>query len=263
MLAISQLWIYPVKSLGGMRVPRARVDERGFEGDRRFMVVDDSGAFLTQRKVPRMACVRATIEDGALRLEHAGMRALSVRLDVDGPAREVRVWRDRVLAVDAGDEAAAWIGEAIGVRARLVRMPESTRRPADPEHARPGDLVAFADAFPFLLVSEGSLEALSRELGAPADVRRFRPNLVVRGAPPFAEDGWRELAAGSVRFFVRKPCARCRIVDVDPDRGVLGGDVLAALARSRTVGNAVLFGQNLVHDGKGELAEGDSVRVLR
>ncbi len=259
-VTITQLWIYPVKALGGARVERARVDDRGLEGDRRFMVVDADGRFLTQRRHPRMACVRARLDGPTLRLEHAG-GALDVPREVEGPAREVRVWEDRVSAVDAGDEAAAWLSDAIGEHARLVRMPEATRRPADPRHARAGDLVAFADGFPFLLVSESSLEALAARLEAPIDVRRFRPNLVVGGAPAWSEDRWRELETGSLRLLVRKPCGRCRVVNVDPERGTAGTEPLATLATFRTEGHAVIFGQNLVHDGAGELSVGEPARV--
>lgn len=260
-VAITQIWIYPVKALAGARLPRARVDDRGLEGDRRFMVVDAEGRFLTQRRHPRMACVRARLDGPTLRLEHAS-GALDVPREVEGPAREVRVWDDRVSAIDAGDEAAAWISEAVGAHARLVRMPEATRRPADPRRARPGDLVSFADGFPFLLVSESSLEALVARLEAPIDVRRFRPNLVVRGAPAWDEDTWRELETGDLRFLVRKPCGRCVVVNVDPDRGTAGAEPLATLATLRTQSNAVVFGQNLVHDGAGELREGDVARVI-
>lgn len=258
---LSQIWIYPVKSLAGYRVPSARVDDRGLAGDRRFMIVDGEGRFLTQRSLPRMACVRALVDGELLRLEHASMEPLALPLEVNGPLREVCVWDDRCEAIDAGELASRWMSEALGTPARLVRMPASTRRAADPRNARPGDLVSFADGFPFLLASESSLDALAARLGAPVDVRRFRPNLVVRGVPAFAEDGWHELTVGALRFFLRKPCGRCQIVNVDPDRGTRGTEPLATLATFRTEGNAVLFGQNLVHDGLGELCEGDPVRA--
>ncbi|HJL19101.1 MAG TPA: MOSC N-terminal beta barrel domain-containing protein [Sandaracinaceae bacterium LLY-WYZ-13_1] len=260
MLRLSELWIHPVKSLAGVRVPEAVVEDRGLRHDRRFMWVDPDGRFTTQRELPAMARLQPAIEGGRL-LVRADGATLEVALDVDGAPRTVEVWGDRVDAVDAGDEAAAFFRRHLGAGGRLVRMPDAARRAADPGHARPGDLVSFADGFPFLLVTDGSLAALNERLERPVDVRRFRPNLVVSGAAPFAEDAWSELRVGPVTFFPRKACSRCRIVDVDPDRGEPGRAVLAALARFRKSGSRVLFGQNLVHDGRGVLREGDPVEV--
>jgi uncharacterized protein YcbX len=260
-LTLREIWIYPVKSLAGVRVRRARVEDRGLEDDRRFMIVDAKGRFLTQRQHPRMASMRATIEADALVLHAASDAPLRV-LPTEGDEREVIVWDDRVTAIDAGDEAARFIDRALGtVSARLVRMPERTRRPADPEHARPGDLVSFADGFPFLLVTDGSLATVNERLELPIDARRFRPNLVIAGADPFAEDSWREIDIGPIRFFPRKPCGRCEIVDVDPDTGQSDGRVLSVLASFREVGNRVLFGQNLVHDGHGTIEEAAEVAI--
>lgn len=261
-MKLASLFIYPVKSLAGVRVERARVEDRGLRHDRRFMIVDGDGRFVTQREHAAMATITAQLRDAELVLDAPRASTLTVPLEVEGPVREVVVWRDRCDAIDAGDEAAAWIGEQLGIRARLVRMPVTTRRRADPSFARPGDLVSFADGFPFLLATEASLDALNARLATPVDIRRFRPNLVVSGSAPFEEDRWLELAIGGVRFFVRKPCARCTIVDVDPDRGTREKEPLATLATFRARGHAVLFGQNLVHDGEGELAIGDRVEVL-
>ncbi len=261
-LALAALFVYPVKSLAGGPVSRARVEDRGLRHDRRFMVVDADGRFVTQRERPAMATSTARVEGEALWLEREGAAPASVPIEVEGPSREVRVWGDRCRAVDAGDEAAGWLSEALRQPVRLVRMPRRTRRPADPGHAREGDVVSFADGFPFLLATEASLEAVNARLDAPVDMRRFRPNLVVRGGAAFAEDAWRGLRIGDVRFEVRKPCSRCAIVDVDPDSGERAGGVLAALATFRERGNAVFFGQNLVHDGEGELRVGAPVELL-
>lgn len=262
-LSLSQLWIYPVKSLAGVRVERARVERRGLARglvhDRRFMVVGADGEFLTQRQHPRMALVRVAVAEPYLRLEALSCAPIHVPLVPEGSAREVRVWGDTCAAIDAGDDVASWISAFVGCTARLVYMPESTERGADRPYAREGDLVSFADGFPFLLLGEASIEALNERLSQQVDVRRFRPNLVVRGAPPFAEDGWRELVIGSVRFLPCKPCGRCTVVNVDPDRGERSKEPLATLASFRTREGRVLFGQNLVHDGEGEIAEGDPV----
>ncbi|GAB5546657.1 MAG: MOSC domain-containing protein [Sandaracinaceae bacterium] len=260
-MRLGQIWIHPVKSLAGVRVDAADVDDRGLAHDRRFMVVGPDGRFLTQRTIPRMVSLGAHIEAGELRITHRES-SLSVSLDAEGPAREVTVWQDVVSALDVGDEAARFLTDALGAPARLVRMPREVRRQVDLAHAREGDLVSFADGFPFLVVGDGSLGAMSAELGEEADVRRFRPNLVIDGAPAFAEDEWPRFRIGPITFHGSKACGRCSIVDVDPDRGLAAKGHLSTLARFRKRGGEVYFGQNCVHDGTGTLRVGDAVEVL-
>lgn len=258
MLRLAELWIHPVKSLAGRRVPEAVVEDRGLRHDRRFMVVDPDGRFLTQRTLPAMATLTAAVEGDLLILDGPAGAPLPLPLEGGEVARAVTVWGDRVEALDMGDDAAAWLRDRLGVDARLVRMPQGTRRSSErARHA--GDVVSFADAFPFLLLTEASIEALNARLDVPVDARRFRPNLVVAGATPFAEDGWTTLSIGSVTFHVSKPCARCQIVNVDPDRGVATKEPLATLASFRKEGSNVMFGQNLVHDGEGTIRVGDRV----
>lgn len=261
-LVLAEIWVYPVKSLGGGRLAAADVDDRGLVQDRRFMVVDERARFVTQRERPSLALLHATIVDGALEVAGPSGRA-RVEVDVEGPAVDVSIWGETVSAVDAGDTPAALLSEHVGISLRLVRMPSRTRRPADPEYARATDLVAFADGFPFLVVNGASLEDLARRLGGEprVEMRRFRPNLVVEGAPAWAEDEWTTLEADGLVFHAVKPCSRCAMVDVDPERGEAGRGVLSELGRFRRRGRAIVFGQNLVHDGPGRLHEGAPVQL--
>lgn len=260
-MRLGQIWVYPVKSLAGVQVDAAEVDDRGLVHDRRFMVVKPSGHFLTQRTLPRMALLAPHVEDGELVIAH-GEASVRLSREVEGPPLSVTVWEDDVEAVDAGDEPARFLSDALGQEVRLVRMPRRTRRQVDLEHAREGDLVSFADGFPFLVVSDGSLAAFAGALGAEADVRRFRPNLVVEGASAFAEDDWGRFRIGPVSFHGTKACARCAVIDVDPDRGESTRDHLSALANIRKRDRSVYFGQNCVHDGSGTLRVGDAVEPL-
>ena len=262
-LRLSGLWIYPCKSLAGMRVAKAEVVDRGLAHDRRFMLVRPSGVFVTQRELPPMALFGCEIEAGNLTVRAPDGASFTLPLGgLGGPVRSVRVWEDTLDAEDQGDEAAGFFSTRLGAELRLVRMPDDARRAADPDHARTGDLVSFADGFPFLLVTDGSLAAFAARFGAPPDVRRFRPNLVVSGAAPFAEDDWRALRIGGIVFHVKKPCSRCQIVNVDPDRGEAEKSALAVLSEFRRHGSSVLFGQNLVHDGSGVIEEGADVELL-
>jgi hypothetical protein len=166
------------------------------------------------------------------------------------------------MARDAGDEAAEWLGRFLGTSCRLVCLPDDRVRAVDPEFARPGDQVGFADGFPFLVIARASLDDLNARLPEPLSMVRFRPNLVIGGATPYAEDGWRRIRVGALELRLVKPCSRCTVPTVDPATGERGPEPLRTLTGYRRRGNKVYFGQNAVHDGIGELAVGDPVEVL-
>lgn len=259
---LSGVIVYPLKSAGGIALDRARVGARGIDDDRRWMVVDEAGEFVSQRSHPRMALVRVRFAGGGLVVTAPGLPELVLpRPAEDAPRRTVTVWRDAVAAPSAGRDAAAWMTEHLGCRCDVVYLPDDAERTVEPGFG-PQRQVSFADAFPFLLVSEGSLAGLNARLAQPVPMDRFRPNLVVSGCPPHAEDGWTRIAVGEVRFAVVKACSRCTTTVVDQDTGKRGSEPLATLSRYRRVGNSVVFGQNLVHVGEGELAVGDPVTVL-
>ncbi|MFK7992392.1 MAG: MOSC domain-containing protein [Sandaracinaceae bacterium] len=260
-LVLSEIWVHPVKSFAGHRVEQAEVDDRGLALDRRFMVVDESGRFLTQREHPEMARFSARWEDGALQLAHEE-EALTLAPTEAGPRRPVTVWDDEVEAVDQGDDVATWLRDRLEQSVRLVFMPASSRRAADPRYARAGDLNSFADGFPFLLLGQASLDDFRGRVEADVDARRFRPNLVVSGAAPYAEDGWAALRIGALRFEAPVGCSRCVMVDVDPDRGVSDKAVLKTLSGYRTRDRRVWLGVNLVHDAPGALRVGDAIDVV-
>ncbi len=261
-LKLSALYRYPVKSLRGETFDAIAVTPRGLAHDREWMLVDANGKFLTQRQQPRMSLIDTYVADrGGLRLRAPGMPELA--LDGDSVARiEVTVWNDRVTAATVDAAADAWFSEFLGVRCRLVHFPSDSRRAVDPGYASADDEVGFADGFPFLLISQASLDELNTRLGEPVPMRRFRPNLVIDGCDPFAEDGWRRIRIGDVGFRVVKPCSRCIIPTIDPATGERHAEPLRTLMSYRKRDNKVYFGQNLIHDGVGQLAVGMPVEVL-
>ncbi|MFM8360508.1 MAG: MOSC domain-containing protein [Verrucomicrobiota bacterium] len=270
-LRLSGLFLHPVKSGRALSVTHGRVDALGLEGDRRWMVVREDGRFLTQRQNPRLAALQAAPAGGHLELHHPGAGFLRVPLaEGAGVRRAVTVWRDTVEAEDLGAAAAAWVTLALGEPARLVRFPDQGVRPVDPAHARPPARTAFSDGFPLLLVSEASREALNLRLvergASPVPMSRFRPNLVVagRGLDPFAEDGWRRVRIGRLEFDVVKPCERCVVTTMDQEDGAIPepGEPLATLAGFRRGDGPVIFGQNVIHRGHGEIRVGQPVEVL-
>lgn len=263
-LRVSALHWYPVKSCRGASLSEAVIGPRGIAGDRSFMVVDAVGRFLTQRVLPRMALVEPRVADDTLLLTVPGGAALSVPILHGGSRREVVIWRDNCVAIDQGDEAAAWLSDFLSVPCRLVRISDDMVRRVDPAFAlRPTDQVSFADAYPFLLTTEASLADLNSRLSTPLPMDRFRPNIVVHRAAPYAEDSWGRIRIGEITFAVVKPCARCTITTVDQSSGERAREPLRTLARYRRVrGQGVMFGQNLVHESTGVIRVGDAVELL-
>jgi uncharacterized protein len=260
--SLSDLRLYPIKSCGGIAVDESEVDERGLRHDRRWMLVDETGSFMSQRKLPRMALIKVRLESDGLAVDAPGMSSLQVPFGPpDGKPMLARVWNDLVEAQTVDDDS--WFSEFLGVSCKLVYLPDESVRQVDPAYAEPGDRVSLADGFPFLLISEASLAILNARLEQPLPMDRFRPNLVVGGCEPFAEDGWRGVRIGQLTFRVVKPCARCTITTVDQESATKGKEPLRTLARFRRAGNKVLFGQNLIHDETGTLRIGDPVQILR
>ncbi len=262
-ITLAALHRYLVKSCRGDALGVARFDARGLVDDRRLMVVDHTGMFLSQRRVARLAVIAPTLSGGRLDLTAPGHPPITVDLTIRRPRRPVSVWRHRGDGEDLGDPVAAWLGCVLGQAARLVRLPDDVVRPIDPAYATsPSDQTAFTDGFPLLLTSVASLEDLNRKLADPVPMDRFRPNLVIAGAEPFAEDSWRRIRIGALELSVVKPCARCVVTTIDQATAERGDEPLRTLAGFRTVDGAVLFGQNLIHHGAGPISVGDPVTVL-
>ncbi len=262
MRSLTQIWRYPVKSLAGGSHARLAVTSRGPSFDRHWMVVDHGGRFLTQRQQATMTLIAATLTDTALVLTDGQGDQCRVTLDDRGEPMTVQVWRDSVAAVAPSPAADAWLSARLGQPCRLVCQPKTGVRAVDPAYAAPSDQVDFADGFPFLLISQASLDDLNRRLDVPVGMRRFRPNLVVDGCEPYEEDRWRCVRIGELTFRVVKPCSRCPIPTIDPETAQRGPEPLRTLMGYRQRDNKVYFGQNLIHDGVGALSVGDAVEVL-
>ncbi|MEB3901343.1 MOSC domain-containing protein [Pseudomonas putida] len=264
---LSALYRYPVKSGQAQSLEASTVDMLGLQGDRRWMVVEqDNGRFLTQRAWPRLGQLKASYAvDGQLLLETSGQAPLTVPVPpVDEALRGVTIWRDTLRVPDAGDAAAAWLSELLGKPVRLVHCPEQRARYLPNGYGFNSDRAAFPDGFPLLLIGQGSLDELNRRIGRPMEMLRFRPNLVVSGGEPFAEDGWKRIRIGGLVFRVLKPSVRCILTTLDPATGERSADrePLTTLKTFREREGDVLFGQNLAVDGSGELRVGMAVEVL-
>ncbi|MFI2435489.1 MOSC domain-containing protein [Streptomyces sp. NPDC018693] len=263
--------VHPVKAAQGVALPQAVVEPWGLAGDRRWTLIDDGGKVVTQRRHPRLALAAAEpLPGGGVRLSAPGLRPLEV--SVPGSARTVVVemFRDKVEGVLADDAAHAWCSAHLDDDVRLVHMDDpATRRPVDPEYALPGETVTFADGYPLLVTTTASLDALNSLIAqgdladeGPLPMNRFRPNVVVAGTEPWAEDSWSRLTIGEVAFRVAKPCGRCVVTTTDQVTSDRGREPLHTLGRHRRQGGKLVFGQNLVPLSRGTVRVGDPVEIL-
>ena len=261
MPTLTGVYLYPVKSLRGIALEESPVEPRGLRGDRRWMVTDSQFVFLSQREEPRLALVEVLPTEEGLMVSGPGMEPLSTDYP-GGPRKNARIWKDTVGAIAAGDEADDWFSRYLGFSCHLVYMDDEAIRAVNPQYAADGDVVSFADAFPLLLASSESLNDLNSRLARPLPMNRFRPNLVVSGAEPFAEDRWKRIRIGEVLMDVSKPCARCSVTTVDQNTAERGNEPLRTLASFRKFDGNVYFGQNLIPRSRGSLRVGDRLEIL-
>jgi uncharacterized protein YcbX len=255
-MRIASLAIYPVKSCRGLPLDTVAVEPWGFAGDRRWMFVDADGVFVSQREDSRLAVVVPTPTAGGLSIAWEGRTYEVATPPREAPRIVVQVWNSRVEARLAAELPAGL---------RLVHMHDPTLRPVDLAYGKPEDRVSFADGYPVLLIGAASLDDLNSRLAVKLPMNRFRPNVVIEGSAPYAEDGWRRVHIGEVAFRVVKPCARCVTTTVNQETGTRGDErtePLRTLATYRRSSLGVLFGQNLVPDGTGTIRIGDEVEVL-
>lgn len=270
-LTLTGLRRYVIKSCGGIDLSSAVVEPWGLRGDRRWMVVDPDGEPVTARERPRMVLVSAgPAADGGITVSAPGMAPLCIPRPATATV-DVSVWGSAPMRAGSGGGAAdGWFSAVTGVPSRLVYLADPAQRHPNPRFARPADTVAFADAYPMLLTSQDSLAALNALIGSgpnaaegPLVMARFRPSLVVTGAPPWAEDGWRRLRVGAATFRAVKGCDRCVMTTVDPQTAARGREPIATLARHRKWDGKTWFGMNLIPDSPGAvISVGDLVEVL-
>lgn len=246
---ITGLYIYPVKSCRGISLTDSRILERGLQHDREWLLIDQQGHFLSQRKYPRLALITPQLSHDELLLTAQGFGSLSIPLEFPGGERAVTIWQDTVTAIDAGDQAAAWFSSFLSADVRLVRFDPRVRRPCKPYYVGGNTAhTAFADGYPFLLISEASLADLNSRLDDRLPMNRFRPNLVLSGVEAFEEDYMDTISTDSVSIKLVKPCTRCQITTTDQETGEINAEPLITLARYRNQleYGGVTFGMNAI-----------------
>ncbi len=258
-MRVTGLYEYPVKGLRGNRLCCAAVNKRGLGMDRRWMLVDGAGKFISQRQLTALTGLQPVLEDHLLIRHLASGNEMMVDQAAFTATVEVEVWGQVFKAHAAVNSINPWLSDVLGQEVTLVYMAEEDYRPLK---SSPADPVSFADGYPVLLTCQSSLDDLNSRLEAPVNMGRFRSNIVVGGLAPYAEDNWQRLQIGAIRFRVAKRCARCHVVTIDQQTGTTGKEPLRTLGTYRREGKKVYFGVNLIPENTGIIHENDPVTIL-
>ena len=262
---LTDIYIYPIKSLGGIRLQQSEVTEKGLKFDRQWMLIDQDGTFISQRKYHQLSLLQVSIADTEISVTHKQNSDLHLKFnstEETGNLIQVKIWDDSCAGMEVSHEVNNWFTSLLGLEVRLVKMSTDERRLVDQRYATNQEVVSFSDGYPFLIISQASLNALNQKLEQPVLMDRFRPNFVFSGAEPHIEDSFADFQIRDIIFSAVKPCARCVLVTVDQQSGVKSAEPLKTLASYRTRNKKVMFGQNLIHKGEDFIAVGDTITIL-
>ncbi len=266
-MQLQHLFIYPIKALGGIALTKTVVQKRGLQYDRRYMLVDDDGKFLTQRQLPKMALLKVKMDDNCFKIEavgELGNGTITLKYATErGDVIHAQIWSDVVDTIHVSKVYDDFFSNILNLSCRLVYMPDNSERPVNAKFAKAGDITSFTDGYPILLVGNQSLSDLNSRLQKSLDWDRFRPNLVVKTQVAFVEDAWTGFAIGDAKFEVVKPCSRCVVTTIDQHTSIASKEPLKTLATYRMQGNHVNFGQNVIPRNNGGLIRvGDEVVLI-
>lgn len=269
MLKISQLFIYPVKSLSGISVSSSEVTNRGLKNDRRWMIVDKNNQFLTLREYPKMALLDVEINENGLTIKSREYPEIPIKIPFvtdTNNLENVTIWNATVQAKPLKNEVDEWLSDMLGGDCKLVYMPDESMRPVDTTsgYHPAGKFTSFADAYPFLLLGEASMKELNARSEKQFSIQRFRPNIVFSGGSPNQEDSFENFTINDAYFTGLENCARCKIPNVNPETGILGSDnePLKTLSKYRLRNKNIEFGRNIVFNGTGIISVGDELKLI-
>ncbi len=260
---VSEIIVYPIKSLGGMSLQTALVEERGLQYDRRWVLVDADNVFITQRQNEQMALIDVQIDADGLRVFHRIKRIAPLNIPFvpqTTQSETITIWDDAVNAVRVSDEADAWFSLVLGMNCRLFYQPDESIRLTDPKYSiTKTEHTSFSDGYPILIVGQASLDGLNERLETPVSMKRFRANIVFSGGEAHIEDSWKNFGIGEAKLVGVKPCARCVLTTIDPETATKGKEPLRTLNQYRNFTNKILFGQNLLVTKTGKISVGDLI----
>lgn len=265
MYTITQLFIYPIKSLGGFEVSVAQLTDRGFQYDRRFMLVDMDGGFLTQREYAAMSLLQTAIENDQLIIYPKNNSVDQLRLSLHPEPRsicQVKIWDDACDALLVSDAADAWFSAKLAMQCQLVYMPDEEKRKVDDRYARNNEITSFSDGYPLLIIGQASLDDLNIRLSEPVPMNRFRPNIVFTGGQPFDEDKMEHIRINGIDLYGVKLCARCVVTTINQTDGTKAKEPLKTLAGYRMADKKIYFGQNMLFKQTGLISIGDTIAMV-
>jgi uncharacterized protein len=278
-MIVSKLCVYPLKSGQGIELRRVQVQTKGLVGDREMMLVSGNGRFITQRQFPQLAKIQVSIveEQITLQLADHSFPSITFRVSLQGRLIEVEIWRDRLLAIDQGDEVAQWFRQFLNLpedkTCRLVRQSaEHTRFLAKKYPSDEDQPLSLADNYPVMLTATASWTELNQRImeihqqrGQAIPMNRFRPNVVIETTEPFVEDCWKLIQIGEIQFKMAKPCSRCIITTIDQGNGDKNSfkEPLNTLGTFRQLSEqGVMFGVNMIPQNEGLIRVGDRLEIL-
>jgi len=261
MLKLSEIFIYPIKSLGGISVDSAIVEWRGLKYDRRFLLVDENKTFMTQRDFPQMALLKPSFAENGFDVLNTKDNSFTfIPFETISTEKiKVQIWDDFCNSVRVSKNLDAWFSNALNIKCSLVYMPDDERRIVEKKYIEEEHIVSFADAYPFLMIGQASLDDLNSRLETRLPINRFRPNFVFTGGKSYEEDEWKDFLIGDIKFSAVKPCARCVITTTNQETAERSSEPLKTFSEYRKVNNKVMFGMNLICKSTGVVSVGDDV----
>ena len=264
MLTLTEINIYPLKSLGGISLDSTFAGERGLKYDRRYLLVDENGEFLTQRDLPQLALLKLSFaENGFKVLNIVDDSFNTIPLESESIEKsKVKIWGDLCNAIIVDKKLDEWFSDILKFKCSLVYMPDNEKRIVEKKYETADHIVSFADAYPYLIIGQSSLNDLNSRLENPIPMNRFRPNLVFSGGNPYEEDNWKVFKIGDVNSKAVKPCARCMITTTDQQTAERNKEPLKTLSEYRKIEGKVMFGMNVVCNKQGFVKIGDKIELF-
>ncbi|MBK7631864.1 MAG: MOSC domain-containing protein [Ignavibacteriales bacterium] len=262
-LILSQIFVYPVKSLGGISLKSSEVGERGLKYDRRFLLVDENAEFITQRDYPQMAFLKLSFSDNGFNVLNSQNNS-KIFIPFGSTSNEtikVKIWDDICNAFVVNKDLDIWFSSAINKKCSLVYMPDAEQRIVEKKYINEAHIVSFADAYPFLIIGQASLDDLNSRLQTPIPMNRFRTNFVFTGGDPYEEDDWKDFKIGNTEFKAVKPCARCVITTIDQQTAIRNDEPLKTLSTYRKTNNKIMFGMNLICHKTGKISLNEKIVI--
>lgn len=257
---ISELWIYPIKSLGGISLSESKALSNGLQYDREWMLVDDEGVFLTQREYANLARIKVAItEDESV---HCSFDKYDIIFKKNQYLDEISpgaIWKSKVKIQEVDTQVSEWFSDMLTQNVRLVRMAKDTDRKRYAHKINENFTTLFADGYPYLMLSQSAVTLLNEKLKTPVKADRFRANIIIDDCTAHAEDEFTKFSIGDVEFTNAKPCVRCILINTDQQSGARGREPLATLATYRNKSNKILFGVNLLAQNEGMIRVGDGL----